>query len=215
MPKFRYIAVEGPIGVGKSSLCQMMAEDFKARLILEEVSENPFLGYFYENPEMYAFQTQIFFLLSRYRQQVELKQQNLFNTMTICDYLFAKDKIFASMNLSQEEVDLYENIYQLLDARLPKPDLVLFLQASPDILLSRIKKRKAAYEKGIEPEYVEELAQAYSRFFFQYNDTPLMVVNTSGIDFVKNKTDYEILRREILHMEKSGVEKHYVTIDSR
>ena len=215
MNKLRYIAVEGPIGVGKSSLATMLAEDFKGRAVLEEAFENPFLGPFYENAAQYAFQAQIYFLLSRYRQQVELKQQDLFTEVTVCDYLFAKDQIFASMNLLPEELDLYDKVYQLLDARLPKPDLVIFLQASPDILLSRVKKRKVGFEKGIRPEYIEKLSQAYNQFFFKYNDSPLMVVNTSGIDFVKNKKDYETLKKELNHMWKSRLEKHYVTIDSR
>lgn len=215
MDKLRYIAVEGPIGVGKSSLASMLAEDLKGRLILEEASENPFLGPFYENSQRFAFQAQIYFLLSRYRQQVELKQQDLFSQITVCDYLFAKDQIFASINLSAEEMDLYDKVYQLLDARLPKPDLVIFLQASPDVLLSRIKKRKVAFEKGLSAEYIGELSQAYSQFFFKYGDSPLLVVNSSGIDFVKNKKDYDMLKKELYDMWKKGKEKHYVTIDSR
>ncbi len=215
MDGLKYIAVEGPIGVGKTSFTKMLAEDLKARLILEEASENPFLGLFYENPTQYAFQAQIFFLLSRYRQQNELKQQDLFQQKTVCDYIFAKDQIFASMNLSPEEMDLYDKIYQLLDARLPKPDLVIFLQADPDILLNRVKKRKIAYEKGLKGDYLDGLSQAYSRFFFKYTDTPLLVVNTSGIDFVKNQKDYETIKKELYDMIKEGKEKHYVTIDSR
>lgn len=193
----------------------MLAEDLNARLVLEEVSDNPFLGRFYENPKQHAFQTQIFFLLSRYRQQLELKQQDLFSQTTVCDYLFAKDQIFASVNLEADEMDLYNSIYQFLDARLPKPDLVIFLQASPDVLMNRIKKRKMNYEKGIKPDYVENLAQAYSQFFFRYNEIPLLVVNSSGIDFVNNKKDYEILKKELYHMWKKEKDKHYVTIDSR
>ncbi|MBX7147448.1 deoxynucleoside kinase [bacterium] len=213
--QLRYIAVEGPIGVGKSTLAKMLAADMGARVILEEAKENPFLAHFYQDPEQYAFQTQLFFLLSRYRQQIELKQQDLFSQATVCDYVFAKDQIFAHMNLSPEEMDLYKTIYSLLDARLPKPDLVVFLQADPDVLLSRIRKRKAAFEKGIAGDYIEQLAQAYSEFFFQYNDTPLLVVNTSGLDFVKNKNDYDMLKKELYHAYKSGKQKHYVTIDNR
>lgn len=215
MKELRYIAVEGPIGVGKTSFTQMLSNDFKARLILEEASENPFLGLFYDNPQMYAFQAQIFFLLSRYRQQVEIKQQDLFSQKTVCDYIFGKDQIFASMNLTPEEMDLYDKVYQLLDARLPKPDLVIFLQASPDVLMSRIKKRKIPYEKGMEPGYIDALSQAYSRYFFQYSDTPLLVVNTSGSDFVKNPGDYATIKQEMMMMWEKGLEKHYITIDSR
>lgn len=215
MDRLRYLAVEGPIGVGKTTLATMLASDLNAQLVLEEASENPFLGPFYDNPQQFAFQTQIFFLLSRYRQQVELKQPNLFNQITVSDYIFAKDRIFASLNLSQDEIDLYSRIYQLLDAKLPKPDLVVFLQADPDILLHRVKKRKIAYEKGMDSSYLDSLSQAYSQFFFQYSETPLMVVNTSGIDFVRNKKDYETIKEELYHMWKSGKEKHYITIDSR
>lgn len=215
MDSLRYIAVEGPIGVGKSSLATMLAGDLNAHLVLEEVSDNPFLAPFYGNPSRFAFQTQIFFLLSRYRQQVEVRQMDLFNQMTVCDYVFAKDRIFASMNLSEEEMDLYHRIYQLLDARLPKPDLVIFLQASPDVLMSRVKKRKAEYEKDLSYEYIEKVSNAYSDFFFQYSETPLMVVNTSGLDFVSSKNDYEELKKELYHMWTSGKAKHYVTIDSR
>lgn len=215
MEKLRYLAVDGPIGVGKTSLAKMLAEDLGARLVLEEAAENPFLGHFYQDPQRHAFQAQIFFLLSRYRQQVELKQQDLFNQITVCDYVFAKDQIFASLNLSPDEMDLYNNVYQLLDAQLPKPDLVIFLQANPDILMSRIKKRKADYEKGLKGEYVEGVSQAYSQYFFQYSDSSLLVVNTSGLDFVKNPKDYDTLKKELYHMWKGGLEKHYVTIDSR
>lgn len=215
MERLRYLAVEGPIGVGKTSLAQMLAEDLKGRVVLEEASENPFLSSFYENPVQYAFQAQVYFLLSRYRQQVLLKQQDLFNEITVCDYLFARDRIFASLTLSPEEMELYLSIYKLLDERIPKPDLVILLQADSDTLVARIKKRKSEFEKGLTPEYVESVAQAYSRHFFEYSETPLMVVNTSGIDFVKNKKDYETLKKELYHMSKGRLQKHYVTIDSR
>ncbi|HBF12464.1 MAG TPA: deoxynucleoside kinase [Deltaproteobacteria bacterium] len=215
MAEIRYIAVEGPIGVGKSSLAQMLAKDTNARLILEEAKENPFLGSFYENPDQFAFQAQIYFLLSRYRQQMELKQQDLFKQATVCDYLFAKDALFAAMNLTDEEMDLYNKIYGLLDAQLPKPDLVVFLQASPSVLMNRIKKRRASCERGIQEEYIERLSQAYSQFFFQYTTTPVLVVNASGFDFIESEADYEMLKKEMLNLWKSGKEKHYVTIDSR
>ncbi|OGQ07756.1 MAG: deoxyadenosine kinase [Deltaproteobacteria bacterium RIFCSPLOWO2_12_FULL_40_28] len=215
MEKLKYLAVEGPIGVGKTSLTRMLAEDLGARLILEEPANNPFLSTFYEDPDRFAFQTQLFFLLSRYRQQVELKQQDLFNQITVCDYVFAKDQIFAHMNLTPEEISLYEEVYQLLDARLPKPDLVIFLQASPDVLMNRVRKRNEVYEKSLRYEYVEQLSQAYSNFFFKYQETPLLVVNASGIDFVNNKKDYDTLKKELYHMIKTRKDRHYITIDSR
>src|SRR3990167_205309 len=215
MEKLKYLAVEGPIGVGKTSLTRMLAEDLGARLILEEPANNPFLSTFYEDPDRFAFQTQLFFLLSRYRQQVELKQQDLFNQITVCDYVFAKDQIFAHMNLTPEEISLYEEVYQLLDARLPKPDLVIFLQASPDVLMNRVRKRNEVYEKSLRYEYVEQLSQAYSNFFFKYQETPILVVNASGIDFVNNKKDYDTLKKELYHMIKTRKDRHYITIDSR
>ncbi len=215
MEKLKYLAVEGPIGVGKTSLTRMLAEDLGARLILEEPANNPFLSTFYEDPDRFAFQTQLFFLLSRYRQQVELKQQDLFNQITVCDYVFAKDQIFAHMNLTPEEISLYEEVYQLLDARLPKPDLVIFLQASPDVLMNRVRKRNEVYEKSLRYEYVEQLSQAYTNFFFKYQETPLLVVNASGIDFVNNKKDYDTLKKELYHMIKTRKDRHYITIDSR
>lgn len=215
MDRLRYLVVEGPIGVGKSTLAAMLAEDLKARLVLEEASQNPFLGTFYQNRDLHAFQTQLFFLLSRYRQQMELKQQDLFNHITVCDYLFAKDRIFASLNLSPEELDLYHRVYDLLDERIPKPDLVVLLQASSDVLKTRIKKRNAEYEKGMEAAYVDAVAQAYNKYFFKYQAAPLLVVNTSGIDFVNNQKDYAVLKKELYAMWKSGKDKHYVTIDNR
>jgi len=213
--RLKYLVVEVPIGVGKTTMARMLAQEFSARIVLEEANKNPFLGPFYDNPEQYAFQTQLFFLLSRYRQQLELKQQDLFNQVTVCDYLFAKDRIFASMNLSEEEMDLYDNIYSLLDARLPKPDLVIFLQANPDVLMERIDDRGDPVEEPIRHEYVKALSQAYSEYFFQYNDSPLLVVNCSGIDFVNNPQDYDIIKKEIFELWRSGKQKHYITVDSR
>jgi deoxyadenosine/deoxycytidine kinase len=213
--QLRYIAVEGPIGVGKSSLVKILAEDLGARIILERPDENPFLPLFYAERSKYAFQAQLFFLLSRYRQQVELKQQDLFTQKTVCDYLFAKDHIFAQLNLTDDELGLYQGIFQLLDQRLPKPDATIFLQAETEVLMKRIRKRKKEYEKDIDLDYVRAVLQAYSQFFFQYADAPLLVVNTSGLDFVANPGDYELLKNELVYLIQSGQERHYVTIDQR
>lgn len=207
--------MEGPIGVGKTTLSRLLAEDFKARLVLEEAEENPFLPAFYKDSKANAFQTQVFFLLSRYRQQKELEQQDLFKQATVSDYIFAKDRIFAYLNLSAEEIDLYENLYRILDARVRKPDLVIFLQASVDILRERIKKRGIKYEKSISGQYIEQLCQAYNQFFFEYSESPLLTVNCTEIDIVKNEADYKNLLKEILGMRKGKLQKHYVSISSK
>ncbi|HEV8340740.1 MAG TPA: deoxynucleoside kinase [Candidatus Binatia bacterium] len=209
----KYIVVEGPIGVGKTSLAKMIAAEFQARSLFEKVEDNPFLPKFYEDPETYAFQNQIFFLLSRYQQQRELSQQDLFSQNSVADYLFAKDKIFATLTLSNEELTLYQQLYQLLDPRIPKPDLVIYLQARPEVLYKRIKKRDKSYEKGVTLEYLKEVAQAYNQFFFHYDETPLLVVNTSEIDFVSSSKDLADLIKEINNMG-SGTQ-HYIPLGSR
>lgn len=211
--QLKYIAVEGPIGVGKSSLARILAEDLGAKAVIENPDLNPFLENFYEDPEQFAFQTQLYFLLSRYNEQKSLNQQNLFESQVVCDYLFAKDLLFAQMNLSEDEYRLYLQVYKLLDQKLPKPDVTIFLQAEPDVLRKRIKKRNKSYEKSIDPDYVLEVAQNYSQFFFQYSETPLLVVNTTGIDFVNCEEDYLMLKQEIVNLMESGKDKRYVTID--
>ena len=191
----RYIAIEGVIGVGKTSLARLLARDTGGRLHLEVVDENPFLPRFYAEPRRYAFQTQIFFLLSRFRQQQELHQQDLFGTPVFSDYIFAKDRIFANVTLDDEELRLYERLAAELEPRVPVPDLVVYLQASVDVLMARIAQRGRAYEVQISRSYIEELNEAYNHFFFHYGDSPLLVVNTSGMDFVGNPEHYEVLRR--------------------
>ncbi|MBI2351832.1 MAG: deoxynucleoside kinase [Deltaproteobacteria bacterium] len=213
MTKKKYIVVEGPIGVGKTSLARILAAEFQARSLFEKVEDNPFLPKFYEDRETYAFQNQLFFLLSRYQQQRELSQQELFNQNTVADYLFAKDKIFASLTLSSEELNLYQQIYLLLDTRVPKPDLVVYLQARPEVLYKRIKKRDKSYEKNITPEYLKEVAQAYNQFFFHYDEGPLLVVNTSEIDFVSSGNDLADLIKEINNMGPGT--QHYIPLGSR
>ena len=208
-----YIVVEGPIGVGKTTLARILADEFGARLVLEQVDENPFLRRFYDDPEQYAFQAQLFFLLTRYRQQQALAQQELFRQTIVSDYLFAKDQIFAQTNLSVDELALYRQLFQLLDARLPKPDLVVYLQARTDVLLARLRKRAREYERRITPEYLQRIAEAYKEFFFQYEETPLLVVNCSEIDFVANSEDTVDLIREI-HSMGQGVQ-HYIPLGSR
>jgi len=199
---FRYIVIEGPIGVGKTSLAMLLAKEFNARCILEKPEENPFLPHFYQDRKKYAFQTQIFFLLNRFQQQKEISQLDLFNQITLCDYLFAKDRIFASLNLDDHELALYEQIFQLLNGQLPSPDLVIFLQARPEVLLHRIKSRNVTYEKEIDLEYLKTLTEGYNYYFFHYDQTPLLVVNTSEIDFVNRREDFDQLVREIKQMKK-------------
>jgi len=209
----RYIAIEGPIGVGKSSLAKILAQKYASRLVKEEVAGNPFLERFYENPRKYAFQTQLFFLLSRYRQQRELAQGDLFEGGLVCDYILAKDKIFALINLEDDEISLYESIYKLLVSTLPKPDLVIYLQARPEVLLSRVRKRGIAYERNISLDYLRTLSDAYNEYFFHYNETPLLVVNTSEIDFVESSRDLEHLVREVKSVKRGT--QHYIPLGSR
>lgn len=213
MTKAKYIVVEGPIGVGKTSLAKLLAQEFHARTVFERVEDNPFLPKFYKARELYAFQNQTFFLLNRYQQQMELGQQDLFNQDTVADYLFAKDKIFATLTLSTEELSLYQQVYGLLNTRVPKPDLVVYLQARPEVLYKRVKKRDKKYERSVTFEYLTEVAQAYNQFFFHYDETPLLVVNTSEIDFVASGKDLADLIKEINNMG-SGTQ-HYIPLGSR
>ncbi len=199
---FQYIVIEGPIGVGKTSLTRLVAKEFNARLILEKPEENPFLPQFYRDRKKYAFQTQISFLLNRFQQQREIAQFDLFNQITLSDYLFAKDRIFASMNLDDHELALYDQIYSLLNGQIPTPDLVIFLQAKPEVLHHRIKSRNIAYEKDVDLEYLKTLTEAYNYYFFHYDQGPLLVVDTSEIDFVNRKEDFNQLIREIKQMKK-------------
>ena len=197
MPEIDYIAIEGAIGAGKTSLAKILAEKMEARLILEETEENPFLSDFYKDKERYAFQTQIFFLLSRYRQQMDLFATDLFQKKVISDYFFDKDRIFASVTLGPDEFYLYERLLSILEKDIPKPDLVIYLQANPEVLLKRIKNRGRAYEKDIDSEYIKTLNEAYNYYFFHYTRTPLLVVNTDRIDFVYNKADLDDLLHQL------------------
>ena len=192
-----YIAIEGVIGVGKTSLTRMLAERFHATTVLEEVEANPFLSNFYGDRRAYAFQTQLFFLLSRFRQQQGMTQQDLFGQTMVADYLFAKDRIFAYLNLDSNELGLYETLWKLLEQKTARPDLVIYLQADLDTLLRRIKERGRSFEHNMSREYLSELSEAYNHFFFHYTETPLLVVNVSNIDFVKREEDFEDLVAEI------------------
>jgi len=189
----RYIAIEGPIGAGKTTLASLLVERLGGRLVAEPVEENPFLAGFYEDRRKHAFQTQLFFLLSRFQQQQTLFQQDLFNQVAVADYLFAKDRIFAALNLDANELALYEQIYALLGGRTVKPDLVVYLQARQEVLLSRIRRRGRDFERRLDPDYLSALSQAYNDFFFHYEEAPLLVVNTSDIDLTGSSTDADAL----------------------
>ena len=186
-----HIAVEGTIGVGKTSLAKILGERLEAKLILEEFEENPFLVDFYKDPERFAFQTQLFFLLSRYRQQQELQQTDLFTKALISDYMFVKDRLFAALNLNDKEMGLYNSVARILEKNVSSPDMVIFLQSDTDRLMLNIKKRGREYEKSIDWKYVDALNQIYNEFFFRYDKSPLLIINTNDIDFVNNKTDLE------------------------
>lgn len=193
----RYIAIEGPIGAGKTSLAKRLAESLDAELVLEEVWNNPFLERFYEDGASAALPAQMFFLFARARQMERLRQPDLFSRVRISDYLFAKDRLFAELNLTREELDLYRQVEASLDLDTPVPDLVIYLQASVDSLLGRIARRGVPYERAIDRDYLERLTDAYARFFHAYNDGPLLIVNASQIDPVRNDADYEQLFRQI------------------
>ncbi|MBC8287056.1 MAG: deoxynucleoside kinase [Nitrospinae bacterium] len=193
----RFIAVEGAIGAGKTSLVNLLEQQYGARVILEENDANPFIAKFYEDQETYSFQTQIFFLLSRYNQYMELAQRDLFNSVVVIDYLFQRDKIFAQLNLEDHEYRLYDQIFNLIGSKAPKPDLVIFLQASTEVLLQRVSKRGRDYEAFMDPDYLDSVNKAFNNFFFYYSDTPLLVINTNEIDFVEKKCDLEELINKI------------------
>lgn len=208
----RFIAVEGPIGVGKSSLVELLATRFSAVKVKEQI-ENPFLRDFYQEKPGAAFQTQLFFLLNRFVQQRDLSQSDLFNQVTLCDYIFAKDKIFAYLNLDDSELMLYERLYALLSEKVPRPDLVIYLQASTPVLLERIRKRHRDYEAELSARYLEDLNQAYNYFFYHYTETPLLVISTTDIDFVENESDLDDLVGQIKSMGK-GVQ-YYMPMSKR
>ena len=193
----RYIAIEGPIGVGKTALARRLADSLSADLVLEEVEENPFLERFYRDGRSAALPAQMFFLFARARQIEDLRQPDLFSSVRISDYLFTRDRLFAELNLDAEELKLYDQIAENLDVDAPVPDLVIYLQASVDVLMRRLARRNAACDRFIERSYLERLTDAYARFFHAYDDGPLLIVNASQIDPVNNETDYEQLFHQI------------------
>ncbi|MGD8229947.1 MAG: deoxynucleoside kinase [Desulfobacteraceae bacterium] len=208
-----YIVIEGPLGVGKTSLALKLAETLNAEALLEDAEENPFLRKFYQDPKKYSFQAQIFFLLRRYQRALDITQMGLFKRTMISDYLFDKDRIFARANLDDDEFWLYEQLFQLLRKRIKPPDLVIFLQATTDVLVERIKKRGKKYERGISAKYLEEINQAFNDFFFHYSDSPLLVINASRIDFVNIPEDFQDLVAQIGRM-RTGTQ-YYVPMSSK
>ncbi|HEV7989070.1 MAG TPA: deoxynucleoside kinase [Candidatus Binataceae bacterium] len=201
-----YIAIEGPIGVGKTSLAQALGLRIGARIVLEDTDSNPFIARFYQDPEKYAFPVQLYFLLTRYNQQRQLAQQDLFAQATVTDYLLAKDRIFARLNLDPDELVLYEGVYRLLDGQLARPDLVVYIRARVEVLAERLRKRNRTFERHISMEYLESVSAAYRDFFFYYDETPLLVVDSSEIDFVDDPGDLEDLLREI---DRTVMGSHY------
>ncbi len=210
MSQPRYIAIEGPIGAGKTSLAKRLAADLDARLFLEQPDENPFLQRFYEDPQRYAFSTQLAFLLSRYQQQQHLQREAESEGITISDYSFLKDWVFAELNLEDDELQLYRQLYTELIEGLPKPDLVIYLEADAHQLKKHVKQRKVAYEKKLKIEYLENVLEAYKSFFFDYNESPLLVVNCTKLDFVNNEEHYLSLYNEIFNKKRD--KKHYVAL---
>jgi deoxyguanosine kinase len=202
----RHIAIEGVIGAGKTSLAMMLGETLDAKVVLEKFEENPFLKDFYRDPERYAFQTQIFFLLTRYKQQRDLFQADLFHRFLVTDYIFEKDKIFAYLNLQDEELKLYETLVSSIEHSIPTPDLVVYLQSSVPRLMDNIKNRARSYEAQMSESYIKDLNEAYNYFFFRYKSTPLLIVNSADIDFVNNQEQYEDLVRQIFRPNRVAVE---------
>ncbi len=206
MSEMKYIAIEGVIGAGKTTLAQKLSKKLSSKLVLEEFETNPFLEKFYDDRNRYAFQTQMFFLINRFKEQQKLNQEDLFSDHIVSDYIFEKDQIFAYLNLSPEEIKLYEGIFPLLQRDLRKPDLIVFLQSSVDRLIANIRKRSRKIEKNLSRSYIRELSDAYNNFFFKYNESPLLIVNTTDIDFVNNSDDFTALYKQIFRKDRGFIE---------
>lgn len=198
--KYRYVVVEGPIGAGKTSLARRLAEHFQCALLLEQPDENPFLPRFYEDISRHALPTQLYFLFQRSRQAADLMQLNLFSPATVADFMLEKDPLFAKLTLSDEEYDLYQQVFRHLKPQAPDPDLVIYLQASPEILVQRVKRRGVDYERNISPEYLFRLAEGYSRFFYRYEASPLLIVNSDNLNIVDDAGDFDLLLGRVAAM---------------
>ena len=212
MEPARYIVIEGVVGVGKSPLMRHLARRINARMVFDPTEENPFLDRYYQNPRKFAFQTQVFFLLRRFQQQDALRQQELFAQNIVADYLFARDALFASLCLDRDELLLYRKVYELLDVQVVKPDLVVYLEIGADALTHRLRRYDPKLERAIRGKYLEDMIQAYNSFFFNYQDTPLLVIRSSDLDIVGSERDREEVIREILRMGKGT--KQYIPLGS-
>jgi len=197
MEKPDFIVVEGPIGVGKTTLAKKLAQSFGSELLLEGAAENPFMSRFYENPKAAALSTQLFFLLQRARQMQEMRQADMFNPVRIADFLMEKDRLFAELTLDEDELKLYEQVYDQLTIDVPEPDLVVYLQAPVEVLLGRIENRGIQHERLIEAAYLQRLSDSYVDFFYHYTDAPLLIVNAAEIDFANNENDYQQLLQRL------------------
>jgi deoxyadenosine/deoxycytidine kinase len=205
MPQF--LVVEGPIGVGKTSLVRRLAERFQSEVMLEEAEENPFLRRFYENPREAALPAQLFFLFQRSRQWSGLVQNDLFRQHLIADFMLEKDRLFAQINLDSDELSLYEQVYQRLTLQAPPPDLVVYLQAPVDILIKRIRKRARPQEKTIDAGYLERLCDAYADFFYYYDRSPLLIINAAEINPLEREQDFNLL---VQHIRSEGPDRRYL-----
>jgi len=211
--QFELIAIEGVIGAGKTSLAKLISKHRNARLMLEEFEDNPFLPKFYQDRERYAFPTQMAFLASRFKQQKNMLSKDLFHQMTVADYIFEKDRIFARLNLDDDELSLYDSIFNIMTGISARPDLVIYLQANVDRLLENIKERAREYERHITRSYLQDLSDAYNHFFYHYNKSPLIIINTSEIDFVSNKKHLDYIEEQIFNQPVRGNTHIHITLD--
>lgn len=202
--QFEFIAIEGVIGVGKTSLAKLLTKRHDARLVLEQFEDNPFLPKFYEDKERYAFPTQMAFLASRFKQQQKMLSKDLFQQLTISDYIFEKDRIFARLNLEDDELSLYDSIFNIMTGISATPDLIIYLQSSVDRLMENIRQRDRDYERHISADYLKDLSEAYNHFFYHYNKSPLMIINTSEIDFVSNEKHLDYIEEQIFNQPIRG-----------
>ena len=201
MKKAYHIAIEGTIGVGKTSLAKILSKELKSKLVLEQFEENPFLNDFYKDKNRFAFQTQLFFLLSRYRQQIEFQQIDIFTKSIISDYMFMKDRIFAALNLNEKEMQLYDNVAMILEKNVVYPDLIIFLQSDSERLMHNINLRGRDFESDMDWNYIDALNRIYNEYFFRYDKSPLLIINTNDIDFVNDKKDLD----EIIEVVKKPI----------